>query len=822
MLISAVLALAPLAAGGVHRMSMFLLLVAAGAGLALIVGGEVIANGALRTTLVAAAPAILLVIPVLQSLPLPSRIQNRLDPAGAELLIGSPQDNKAFRPYSLDPPATRTSLGQAAAALAIFLVAAHAASGRSFRQLYLRVVVCSGIAAVVVGLGHRILGEARIYGAFEGSRALLNGPFVNPNHTAQFLELAFFGALALASAKPSTLNRVGWLAAAAFLIAGALGTLSRGAVLALAVSGTVFLAFRNAVAREPTTQQSRRTSLFWIGLVLALMVIVAGSVGAGQLLAKFAQSNVTQDTRFRLWMDSFRLLIAHPFGIGRGAFERVYPTVRSIEGGFPVRFSYAENEPLQLLVESGWVGFLAIVAGVVLVIRVIKRHGRRDRIELALICGLLAVFIHNLVDFGLETLGVLLPAAAVAGTLLGRTKGWNDRLLSRRGVFGFSAAALAGVLVGAASLAHSSSADFDARIRSASTLGKQHEAALAAQAAHPVDYFYLLAEASMVPLAPTAAGTSPRLRILNRALLLCPSCPEVHTEVARSLWALGKRQQALVEWRVAATTRPAVLKDILDEAWKLGARPDEISRLGGGNDPEKLIMIASFLIGKSARADARKVIDSALMAGASAREIHFLRVQVNLDDGLFDQALQELSAVESVAPNDPRAFSLRADIVLRAGKAADALDVLDKGVAVNPYDLPLQRRRLQLVIANEKWSRAQTALDGLEIALFHARQSTTEVHLAAAQVATRLGDNKKAIAEYRTAVNQNANDYSLWMALGGFYETLGRDEEALGAFREAQRLLPASRDIAASVERVAARKQQLDAAATRRSFLNGP
>jgi Flp pilus assembly protein TadD len=799
---------------------MFLLLVTAGAALALILGSELIAGGSLRTTFVAAAPAILLAIPILQSLPLPSRFQNRLDPAGAELITGSPQGDRAFRPYSLDPPATRNSLGQAAAALAVFLVAAHVASGRSFRHVLLRVIVCAGIAAVVVGLGHRILGEARIYGTFEGGRAILNGPFVNPNHTAQFLELTFFVALALAYARASTLNRVGWLAAAAFLVAGALGTLSRGGVLALAVAGMVFLAFRNTVDRDVTTRNPR-TSLFWIGLVLALMVIVAGSLGASQLLAKFAQSNVTQDTRFRLWLDSFQLVIVHPFGIGRGAFERVYPTVRSIEGGLPVRFSFAENEPLQLLVETGWLGFAAIVAGAVLMIRTIYRHGRHDRIELALVCGLLAVFTHNLVDFGLETLGLLLPTAAVAGMMMGRTKGWNDRLLSRRAILGFSAAAMAGILVGVASLAHSSGADFDARIRSAQTPIQRRELALKAQAVHPVDYFYLLTEALTLPVFPASDGHSPRLRILNRALRMCPSCPEVHTEVARSLWALGKRQQALSEWRIAIATRPTITAGILEEVWKLGANPDEVAALGG-NDPGRLVEVASFLRGKSARNAARKVINSALMVGASPVEVSFLRAQLNLDDGLVGQALQELSTIEKIAPNDPRAFALRADAVLRTGDAPGALDVLDKGVAVNPYDLPLQRRRLQLVIENQKWSRAQAALEGLEIALFHVHQSTTEVHLAAAQVATRLGDNNRAIAEYRTAVNENGKDPWLWMALGGFCETLGRDEEALRAFLEAQRLAPGHQDIATAIERITTRRRQLDAAATRRNILNGP
>lgn len=812
--------MAPLAAGGVHRLSMFLLLMAAALGLALLVAGELTAGAILRTTLVAAVPAVLLAIAALQSLPLPSALSNWLDPVGAELIAGSPRGHAALRPYSLDPPSTRVVLGRAAAALAVFLAAAHLSSGRSFRHLMLRVIVGAGIAAVIIGLGHRMLGEAKVYGSFSGSTGLLNGPFVNQNHTAQFLEIAFFAALALAYTKSSALNRVGWLAAAVFLIAGALGTLSRGGVLALAISGTIFLAFRNAVERDER-ERGGRTSKFWMALVLVLIVIVASSLGASQLVAKFSQSSLTQDTRFRLWADGFKLVVAHPFGIGLGAFERVYPSVQTLEGDFAVRFSFVENEALQMLIETGWLGLLALIAGLGLLIREIYRHGRRDRIELALLCALIAVLTHNLVDFGLETLGVLLPFSAVLGTIVGRTKRWSERLLPRTGTMAFAAAAALGLVIGAGSLTAASASDFDTQIRNATTATQRREAARRAQVAHPADYFYVLAEASTEPLAPTADGNSPRLRVLNRALTLCPRCPEIHTEVARSLWKLGKRRQALIEWKIAVKTRRLILDSTLDEAWRLGARPHELPVIGG-DDPRRLIAIAEFLMSKSARADARKVIDSALMAGAPPTEIHLLRAHLSLEDGQVSQALGDIAAVEKVAPNDPRAFALRAEAVLKSAGPLQAMDVLDKGVAVNPHDLPLQRRRLQLVIETEKWSRAQGALEGLQIALYHARLPTTEVHVAGARIAVGLGDSKRAISEYRTAINQNGKDPSLWMALGAFYESLGRLSDALQSYRDAQLLVPGNADVAAAIERVTARRTQIDATTTRGNLLTTP
>ena len=53
-----------------------------------------------------------------------------------------------------------------------------------------------------------------------------------------------------------------------------------------------------------------------------------------------------------------------------------------------------------------------------------------------------------------------------------------------------------------------------------------------------------------------ATGPSPRLHALNRALRLCPSCEQVHSEVGRTLWKMGLRSQALIEWRTAVEHQP--------------------------------------------------------------------------------------------------------------------------------------------------------------------------------------------------------------------------------------------------------------------------
>jgi hypothetical protein len=173
-------------------MTLILLMATMAAGLALFSFGLAAEGRTLRFGLPVLMTLLFLVVPAIQSIPIPHIARAAIDPKGTALLDDMLDAHHAW-PLSLDPPLTRVDIGKAALALAIFIVAYHLASGQRRRHLFPRAVGLVGIAAVAIGVSHRLLGLSKLYGILISThRTLLIGPFVNANHTAELLELAAF------------------------------------------------------------------------------------------------------------------------------------------------------------------------------------------------------------------------------------------------------------------------------------------------------------------------------------------------------------------------------------------------------------------------------------------------------------------------------------------------------------------------------------------------------------------------------------------------------------------------------------------------------
>lgn len=784
---------APLACGAVHRSTIVATLGACAilAIIAAILGYR--SPAVLKPHIGLALPFLFLLIAALQIVPIPWAARARVDPAGSQLLALA--QLWGWQPISLDPPATYLEFAKAAAALAVGVAAMVLSSGRRLRSLVIGLVAWAGLAALVVGLAHRAVSEDKIYGLFSGGRGLPLGPFINPNHLAEFLELGTFASLAFAFSRPSADGQRVWKIVAAVLAAGAISTLSRGSVLGLGAGAlTWFLLARKSDGGD----RPHRTRSTGTAIAVVVGVGLAIGFGADGLIDRFTEANPGADTRIGLWRDALDVLRAHPSGIGLGAFARVYPLYRSRPP--TLWFQFTENQPLGILIEGGVPGALLLTATSIWVLLRARRHMRRDSVEASLAAGLVGVLSHNLTDFGLETLGVLLPFSALLGAMFGRQAVGAEETSPRPsvGVAAFGAAATAGALIGLVLVLSPATQDFDSALR-VSRPDTTKAIAQRASLLHPTDYAYALAEARFEPTP------SLRMRMLNRAVLLCPLCPGAHVEAARLLWRVGRHPQSILEWKTALSSSPEELDKAFAELLQAGAKPEELMGLADRR--------IRYELGRRMLANGMTEAAENLLADAEERSsanFHVAAAQLALAKHDWVAARVASEAAMATSPRDPDVVLTAVEVALGLGDREKAIDILQSGLRAQPLHVDLNRRLLGLLVQTDQWQAIDRALAGLRAALAAVGGPTTEANLTAAAIFERRGQFRRAVSEYQAALTQDPGNIGLLLALAKAAEESGIVTTAIDAYADILRRDPAHAEAKAALTRIHQEKKNLE------------
>jgi len=799
----------PLLAGSVHRPAVSAILAAVSVAFLLALAGERMRDGGLRGKAFSILFLLLVLLPLVQMIPIPMRLRRVIDPAGSTLLENAPDGTPAAWPLSLDPVSTSAEVATAAATLVVFLLTLHFSSRRRHRRLFLKAVALSGLLGVVNGIVHRLAGIDRLYGQFNVWGAVFPGPFINPNHSAEFYELAAFATLALALGAEAEL-RIGWYAAAAVNAAAALTTLSRGSFLALFAGGTVFVALRLRADRSGQLDVPgsgagpwARTIAWSVG-ALACLVSVAVALGAAPVLDELAKTNLTGGTEKTIvWRDSWPIVVHHPLGIGRHAFDRVYPAYKTLSQN--ARFQFVENGPLQLLIDIGWPGMALFgVAGVWLFRRL---PSRRDYIGGALAAGLVAVLAHNLVDFGLETMGIRLPFAAVAGVMVGRTWGRSDGVVNRSnaarlGDVVVMATVVVGLSVGLWSQARCGADQLEDRWREAQRGEERRLLAVEGGRRFPTDFYFPLLQ-SYDELARPArpGGASPRLAALNRSLRLCPSCAAVYEQAARALYRLDLRAQALSMFRDVVRLAPDRLSFVLAELDAHRYKPADLATLAVG-DGEEIMDVARYLVPKKAEPEVTELLAEAGTKGVPEEERLFVKATLALALGRFDQARADLAEAQRRSPRDGRFEGALADVAEREGHPEEALEHARTAATLSPFVVELARHRLRLVIQLRRWSEIEDALERLKLTLRQNGQNVTEVHMIAGETQAARGNLARALSEFRTAATLDGTNPATWAAVGKTAESRGDMHGAEEAYRRVVSLRPDDGEAQEAIVRV--------------------
>ena len=299
----------------------------------------------------------------------------------------------------------------------------------------------------------------------------------------------------------------------------------------------------------------------------------------------------------------------------------------------------------------------------------------------------------------------------------------------------------------------------------------------ALRSAHPLDYFYPLTYARLVPLKGDARIPSPRLHALNRALRLCPGCDQAHAEVGRTLWQLGRRRQALLEWRLAIDALPALLPTAMGELFTSGASPQELVALAT-SDPKRMMTVVVFLTESS---------PSTTRSLRSRRPRRWARCPPTCSRCARSCSSRRATTRRLRRPSRRRrrrASSARdwtqwrlscSARTLGADGAERALSILDRAATRYPTDVDVQRRRVGLVTTYNKWQAAARSVQGLQFWRFTQRTARDRGSRGERASHVRLGHVVAALGEYRIALADEPGNTALWMELSQTARSIGHD-----------------------------------------------
>jgi len=343
--------------------------------------------------------------------------------------------------WSVAPVATRHGLIILGTCVCVLIVMLQ--SVRTWRQVVWMVsgLTMSGCLLVLVAVLHRAsrsglllwFHQPLIWGD-------ILGPFTNRNHFALYVNLVLSLALGMAvvqillakcrsSAAMEDVTGLRFVMdyardvplrclAVAFLVAGVFFSLSRAAMVSLAIMAIpAFILTRKGCAGDRGTV--RRIGVM-LGLLCLVMILWLGVKPIAARLATllYLGDSPIELGRFVIWPDLVGMWRdVWCTGTGWGTFQYVFPMYQH-HGVAAGRWTYAHMEILHLAVEGGWVGLVTVLGLLVVSVRMLRRtiQAPETRVRVmgaGVAMGLGIVFLHSLVDYGIRK-----PANALLATFL--------------------------------------------------------------------------------------------------------------------------------------------------------------------------------------------------------------------------------------------------------------------------------------------------------------------------------------------------------------------------------------------------------------------
>ena len=733
----------------------------------------------------------------LQLIPLPPGLVGFLSPGAAEVfdsaLSGTPLAD-SWRPLSMSAPSTVLALYKMLAATLVFITVVNYFTDRHRARRLLKAIAWSGFLVALVGFFTKLFMAKEILGFHPlPHEVFFFSTFVNPNHMAGFLLMCSPLALGLALSAKGRQDRALFGFMGVIMGVAVFMSLSRGGMVAY----TAGIAFLSVYAATRRARRLKHTVL--VQVAAAGVLLISGYLAYDAVLKEFSTLGdvdaIREETKIQSWQALGPMIGDHPVvGIGRGAHATVYPRYKTLSTRST--FTHAENQTLQYLVDWGPVfGGLFILTLMGCFVMGLRR-ARHSYAMGGLLAGLFAAMLHNQVDFNLETgavMGVFFamfglvaaapfmhagaPAEIETRLQLPRTAAWGLIALGLVLAIGLSPGAYQNEFFRQTNaLVAAQNQKSPAEPCDESALGK---AACELMAHHPADYLAPLL-IGRNQLEADNADLNKALRWLSTAMFLNPTDPTAHSLAGRALYQTDSKDQALMEYRMAAQHAPGIQTATITEVLRLSNDP-EAAIAATPHEPEALLKTARILNTLGRKEAAAKAARIALEHDSSSLKALDLLARLAFDAGRLDEAADLARQAIDVDALHEGAWVLRGQVLLKQDKQAEAENLWREGWAQVPDSTLIGQQLVELYIRTKRYKEAESATTRMQTFAAPDDRSHARLLMLGARIKEARQLYFDARQLYRQAVELQPGNLP-------YLYRLGLMEEKVGAWDEAQRI----------------------------------
>lgn len=358
---------------------------------------------------------------------------------------------------SVDPYQTRFfALQLLGLLLTAVLLFRYATTERRLRVM-INVVIAIAVASAIFGILRQTSQHAAGFGLPFIAPDQGYGQFINRNHFAFLMEMAFGLTLGLVLAGGVKREQaLIYFAALLPLWIALVLSASRGGLIAMIsqviIAVLLFTSVVGAENRTPTRSRlinlARSAPARWALVIVLICGILVGTIwlGGDQLATRIEASRTELTTepdvsregvkRNEVWATTLRIFGAHPIaGVGMGAYWAAVPQFHDASGTMTPQ--EAHNDYLELLASGGLMGMALGVWFAIGLYRRTRENLRSDQrfrraAAFGAAIGITGAAVHSLVDFGLHILVNALVFTTLVVIAASKPR-WAAGLLNREG-----------------------------------------------------------------------------------------------------------------------------------------------------------------------------------------------------------------------------------------------------------------------------------------------------------------------------------------------------------------------------------------------------